>query len=447
MSTFSVKVLIDKNEFFLQNFAKSCCDVTSNNTYPTNIVQIIELSQCPPEILVLSKNKSCGGDRFELVLKRKIKSMTKVFFVQFKVIDLQNGAYLFFIPSNGENFSIGKEYSVRLRSWTQRSEDEETMSYEPLSLNASYVLQLYFLSNNCDFQPFGTYSMNKHMTRKKVVENLNNVPCIPHTFNYGKLLTKGERKVGNNFESRNFATSSSTDVMVTNSSSKYLTTYLKMSKQGRSMSIPNIHFLGDSTSKSLFKFKPYFVHRVGMMRNTTHPLHTATYYHFHHLFLDLLLKYKQAETQILFFSNWINDISSNLHSDYFLTLGTTFDRLLSSLSSSKELTSYKSKILILSAPYLSYENDLNCKQKSDLDIQTECVKLANTYSHEKVTLLNNIYQVVASRHKHVYIINISSISNEGSWEEMYSTDLSGSLLNSKILNSIWKSILRTVLHL
>ena len=146
-------------------------------------------------------------------------------------------------------------------------------------------------------------------------------------------------------------------------------------------------------------------------------------------------------------SNKIYDISSILHSDYFLTLGTTFDKLLSSLSSNKELTSYKSKILVLSAPYLSYENDLNCKQKSDFDIQTECVKLANTYSHEKVTLLNNIYQVVASRHKHAYIINISSISNEGSWEEMHSTDLSGSLLNSKILNSIWKSILRTVLHL
>ena len=120
---------------------------------------------------------------------------------------------------------------------------------------------------------------------------------------------------------------------------------------------------------------------------------------------------------------------------------------MSSLSSNEKFTRYKFKILILRAPYLSYQSDLNCEQKSDLDIQTECVKLANAYSHEKVTLLNDIYQVVASRHKHVYIISVSSIYNEGSWEEMYRTDLSGSLFNSKFLNSIWKSILRTVIHL
>ena len=120
---------------------------------------------------------------------------------------------------------------------------------------------------------------------------------------------------------------------------------------------------------------------------------------------------------------------------------------MSSLSSNEKFTSYKLKILILRSPYLSYESDLNCEQKYDLDIQTECVKLANTYSHEKATLLNDIYQVVASRHKNVNIISVSLIYNEGSWEEMYSTDLSGSLFNSKFLNSIWKSILRTVIHL
>ena len=291
MLTLAVEILIDKIEtVFFQNFIRNYCDTTSNNTYPTNIVQIIELSQCPPEILVISKNKSTGGDGFELVLKRKITSMTKIFFVQFKVIDLQNGAYLFFIPSKGKKFSFTRTNSENLKSWTQRSDDEEKDTSEPLSLNSSYVLELYFVSNNCDFQRFGTNSLNRHMTRKKIVENLSNVLCIPHTFDYDKLLANGGSKLGHNVESKQFSASSSTDIMVNKSSWKYLKSYPNMGKQERAISMPNIHFLGDSISKSLFKFKPYFVQRVGMMKNTTHPLHTATYYHFHHLFLDLLLK-------------------------------------------------------------------------------------------------------------------------------------------------------------
>ena len=72
--------------------------------------------------------------------------------------------------------------------------------------------------------------------------------------------------------------------------------------------------------------------------------------------------------------------------------------------------------------------------------------MAKTYSNEKVTLLNDIYQAVVSRHKHVYIINASLLSNQGLWRELHSTDLSSSILDSQIRNSIWKSILQIALH-
>ena len=211
--------------------------------------------------------------------------------------------------------------------------------------------------------------------------------------------------------------------------------------------MPNLHFIGDSISKSLFKFKPYFIKEVGIIENTNYLLHDTTFFHFNNLFLDLLLKCKPNKTQVLVFSNSINDMSSDLHSDYFSTLGKTADRLLKSLYSDKKFTDYKMKLLLLDSPYLTFENDLNCGQKIDTAIQTECEKVARAYSREKVTLLNDIYQAIASHHKHVYIIKVSLITNRGSWMDMYGTDLSDLLLDSQILNSIWKSILQLALFI
>ena len=42
--------------------------------------------------------------------------------------------------------------------------------------------------------------------------------------------------------------------------------------------------------------------------------------------------------------------------------------------------------------------------------------------------------------------NVSLLSNDGSWRELHSTDISNSLLDSQIRNSIWRSILQISLH-
>ena len=65
-------------------------------------MKIIELSQCPPELLLISKNRSHGGESYDAIIKRNLSSRLQTV-AKLESIDLENGAYLFFLNIPGKS--------------------------------------------------------------------------------------------------------------------------------------------------------------------------------------------------------------------------------------------------------------------------------------------------------------------------------------------------------
>ena len=188
--------------FVFQSFVRINCDRNTNHTNPTAVVQVIELNQCPPEFLVLSKNNIRGGDSYEFVVKRRLKSTKRISTAKFEFIDLQNGAYLFFIPPKDQNHLLARRSAWKLRNlnWNKihqeqiRAELEHKTFPSQRSLKSNYTLELSLLSSNCDSMRFTSVQLHRRTTKKHVIENLSNQLCIPHSFNYAGLLTDSENQ-------------------------------------------------------------------------------------------------------------------------------------------------------------------------------------------------------------------------------------------------------------
>ena len=442
------------------NFPSTNNNTKNHTTYltSTNLVQVIELSQCPPEILVVSKNKSRGGDSFEGFVKQNIikgvnsKSRNKYKkMAKLDIIDLQNGAYLFFSSLANKLCFNRKEFKKNFPETFKNGTNKKK-----IPSHANYSFELFLLSSNCNSMKFPPYhKLNERRIMKHVSQKLNREMCIPHKIDCYKLDKKmPQSKNDTKKKFQRYGKIFPKDI-----SSKYFSPLKKMLPNNKielmnktliPISMPNLHFIADPTSSGLFKFLPYYIKSVGMLKETKETVHETTYYYFYALFLSLINKKnvkKKENQEILVFSNSMNDISSmDIHSDYFLSLGYTMDRLISSLYTLKPFTNYNFITIILNGPELSLsETDLNCEKKvagsEEEEKEKFCTKIAKHYSREKMYLLNDIYETIASRYNQVYMINISLLSRElSNTHRMALSNIP--LLGSEIRDLIWKSILQ-----
>ena len=386
-----------------------------------------------------------GGESYEAVVKRHISPRRQIR-AKLDFIDLQNGAYLFFLRTL-DNSKLS--FVTRPRSKvTQRIDGRQNKAR--VQISNDFIFELLLLSSNCNSMRFPPEKMQNESTIRHTAQKLSHSICIPSENKYKELVKNGspESDYYQAFQRQMVSLKYMQQPNISSWSIKaFKGKHNDSSKLQLPISMPNLHFIGDQISTMLFKFKPYYIRNVGSLKTIKEPLHDTTYYEFYTLLLGLITKLRKDETQFIVFSNSMNDVSSDIHSDYYMSLGQTMNRLIHNLYFSQPFTNYNLITILLNGPHLSLKNDLNCETKMSAEDKLECERISKYYSHERMNLLNDIYQTIASRYEHVYMINVSLMSNEGSWFDVHSSvKISDPILTSKIRDWIWKSILEIAMN-
>ena len=424
---------------------KQNCISLSNYTEPEKSeVQLIELNQCPPELLVITKNNNHGGNSYDALLNQNGDSYKQTI-ARFESIDLQNGGYLFFLnmQRKSDYFSAGRQGS---ESSQYNYTNVGKMRDDP---SAKYYFEIFLLSSNCNAMYFPPKIKQNRPLVRRAIQKLSHHSCLATPMSSSALMKESGGNWANGIFPR---TIRHPKINQTYRALPYGLFSLGGSNNATSrfrvpISMPNLHFVGDSTLQTLFKYIPYYMKNLGMFKSTKEPLHEATYYHFYTLFLSLVTKWKHNETQIVAFSNSINDISSDVHSDYFMSLGETLNRLILNLYTMKPFANYKVITILLNGPMLTLHNNLDCKNKLlSIEEEAECLKVVKYYSHERMNLLNDVYDTITLTHgKRIHILNVSHLTRESLEMDNNNIRISNLMPNSRTRDSIWKLLLKIAL--